>query len=71
MKDVHCKKNDHTGLRFKHEVLSSGCAIEKNNKIKVVKTKNKNHVDISSFLSKLDEAESNNSKNNYKFATHS
>ena len=35
--------------------------------IKVVKTKNKNHVDVSSSLSKLAEVESNNNKMNHKF----
>ena len=61
---MHYKQIDHAGLRFKHKILSCVYSIEKKNyEIKVIKTKNENHVDISSSLSKLSEVESNNNKN--------
>ena len=58
MKNVYFKKIDHTGIRFKYEILRCICSIEKNDEIKVARIKNENHVDISFSLSKLAEVES-------------
>ena len=39
MKDTHCKKIDHAGIRFKHEIMSCICSIEKIMKQKLLKPK--------------------------------
>ena len=56
-KHVYCK-----GTRLKDDILSCVTSIGKIDAIEIAKFKDENHVDISSYLSKISERESSNDK---------